>query len=281
MRCIDAAKITDTVAELCKKANYSIGRDVVEAISCFLEKEKSEIGKEILRQILDNCRLAEKEKLAMCQDTGMAVLFLEIGQDVVITGGSLVDAVNEGVRQGYAEGYLRKSVVDDPLFSRKNTQDNTPAVVYSDIVPGDRIKISFMPKGFGSENMSRIKMLKPADGVEGLKDFVLEVVEKAGSNPCPPIIVGIGVGGTMEKAALLSKKALLRPLNKKNEDPRYAQLEKELLESINRLGIGPQGLGGRTTALGVNIEHFPTHIAGLPVAVNICCHAMRHAEAII
>ncbi|GFR36456.1 fumarate hydratase [Thermobrachium celere] len=243
-------------------------------------RKRLNLEKKILDILIKNSEIAENEKMPMCQDTGMAVVFMEIGQDVHIVGGNLEDAINEGVRQGYIEGYLRKSVVKDPL-DRVNTKDNTPAIIHYSIVPGDKIKITVAPKGFGSENMSRLKMLKPADGVEGVKKFVLETVKEAGPNPCPPIVVGVGIGGTFEKAAFLAKKALLRSVDEENKNPYYAQLEKELLEEINKLGIGPQGFGGLTTCLGVNIEVYATHIAGLPVAVNINCHATRHKEAVI
>jgi fumarate hydratase subunit alpha len=258
-----------------------ISCDVLDELKRALEAEESPVGKSILEQIIKNDEIAKKEQIAMCQDTGLAVVFIELGQDIRIIGGDLQEAVDRGVRLAYQEGYLRKSVVSDPLFERKNTGDNTPAVVYMDLVPGDCIKIIAAPKGAGSENMSAVKMLKPADGVEGVKKFVVDTVKKAGPNPCPPTIIGVGIGGTMERAALLSKKALLRPLDQQNSDERYAKLEKEILEEINKSGIGPGGLGGRITSLAVHIEHFPTHIACLPVAVNICCHACRHAEAVI
>ncbi|HHW54424.1 MAG: fumarate hydratase [bacterium] len=281
MREIKAELIKDTVRELFLEANYFIGRDVYEKLKELREVEESPVGKGVLEQIIRNNEIAAEEKIAICQDTGMAVLFLELGQEVQIVGGDLNEAINAGVKEAYTEGYLRKSIVADPLFDRINTGDNTPAVIYTQIVPGDRVRIMVTAKGFGSENMSRIKMLKPADGVEGVKDFVVQTAVEAGPNPCPPIVVGVGIGGTMEKAALLSKWALLRPVGEQNKDPRYARLEAELLEEINKSGIGPAGLGGRTTALAVNIEYFPTHIAGLPVAVNICCHAARHAERVI
>ncbi|CDF59428.1 fumarate hydratase [Thermobrachium celere] len=280
MREIHVSKITETVKQLCMDANYYLGEDIKNKFYEFKEKETSKLGKEILDILIKNSEIAENEKMPMCQDTGMAVVFMEIGQDVHIVGGNLEDAINEGVRQGYIEGYLRKSVVKDPL-DRVNTKDNTPAIIHYSIVPGDKIKITVAPKGFGSENMSRLKMLKPADGVEGVKKFVLETVKEAGPNPCPPIVVGVGIGGTFEKAAFLAKKALLRSVDEENKNPYYAQLEKELLEEINKLGIGPQGFGGLTTCLGVNIEVYATHIAGLPVAVNINCHATRHKEAVI
>lgn len=280
LREISSNEIQEAVKKLFIEANYFLSNDVLQKIKKYEEIEISEIGKEILGRIIDNAELAANRQIAICQDTGMSVVFVEIGQDVHITGGSVKDAINEGVRQAYTEGFLRKSVVEDPI-RRKNTGDNTPAVIHYDIAPGENIKIQVMPKGAGSENMSAVKMLKPADGVEGIVDFVLESVQKAGSNPCPPIIVGVGIGGTMEKAALLSKKALLRPLDKENNNPYYAELENLLLNKINNLGIGPQGMGGITTALGVRIESYPTHIACLPVAVNITCHASRHKEIII
>ena len=279
MREMDACLITGAVKELFIEANYYLSPDVLEKLKTYRELEISDIGQELLFRIVENAELAADKQIAICQDTGMSVVFMEIGQDVHVRG-SIAEAVNEGVRQAYEEGYLRKSVVEDPL-DRKNTKDNTPAIIHYDMVAGDHIKIAVMPKGFGSENMSGIKMLKPSDGVEGVIEFVLETVAKAGSNPCPPIIVGIGIGGTMEKAAFLSKKALLRPLDEANSNPYYDELEKALLRKINNLGIGPQGLGGITTALGVRIETFPTHIAGLPVAVNLTCHAARHAERIL
>jgi len=280
MREVHVSKITETIKQLCMDANYYLGHDIKNKFYEFKERETSKLGKEILDILIQNSEIAEKEKMPMCQDTGMAVVFMEIGQDVHIIGGNLEDAINEGVRQGYIEGYLRKSVVKDPL-DRVNTKDNTPAIIHYNIIPGDKIKITVAPKGFGSENMSRLKMLKPADGVEGIKKFVLETVKEAGPNPCPPIVVGVGIGGTFEKAAFLAKKALLRSVDEGNKNPFYAQLEKELLEEINKLGIGPQGFGGLTTCLGVNIEVYATHIAGLPVAVNINCHATRHKEAVI
>jgi len=281
MRQIRAEVIKDTVKDLFIEANYVIGKDIYKKLKEQHEKEESEVGKSILKQIIENDEIAAKERIAICQDTGLAVLFIELGQDVRIVGGDFNEAVNQGVREAYTDGYLRKSAVTDPLFDRKNTKDNTPAIIHIEIVPGDKIKILVTPKGFGSENMSALKMLKPADGVKGVKDFVVETAVKAGPNPCPPIIVGVGIGGTVEKAALMAKKATLRPVGQHNPDERYARLEQEILEEINKSGIGPGGLGGRTTALAVNIEHFPTHIAGLPVAVNICCHAARHAETMI
>lgn len=280
MREIRVEEIVTAVAQLCEEANYYLGEDVKRALKSGLSKEESPQGQGILNCILENIDLAENKQMALCQDTGMAVIFLEIGQETHLIGGDWESAVNAGVREGYTKGYLRKSVVKDPLL-RENTGDNTPAVIHYQLVSGDKVKITVAPKGFGSENMSGVKMLKPAQGVEGVKDFVLQTVQEAGPNPCPPIVVGIGLGGTMEKAAFLAKKALLRPLNEHNSREDLRQLEQELLEMINNLGIGPQGLGGRTTALAVAIETYPTHIAGLPVAVNINCHVARHVERII
>ena len=277
MKTINVNEIIKTVKELSIEANYYLPNDVKEAIEKAEKNEKWPIANNILNKILENSQIASAEKMPICQDTGMACVFIDIGQDVHITGGSLEEAINEGVRQGYAEGFLRKSVVKDPLH-RVNTNDNTPALIYYNMVPGDKVKITVAPKGFGSENMSRIAMLKPSDGLEGVKNFVLETVRMAGPNPCPPIVIGVGIGGTFDKAAYLSKKALIRPLNVRNKDEFYSNLEKELLEDINNLGIGPQGFGGKTTAIGLNIETYPTHIAGLPVAVNINCHATRHKE---
>ena len=279
MRELSAAEITKVVKRLCVEANCHLPGDMRQRIRKSLEGESWPQGREILERIVENFEVADRESLPICQDTGMACVFLKIGQEVHITG-NLEDAVNEGVRQGYREGYLRKSVVADPL-NRVNTGDNTPAVINYELVPGDRVEITLAPKGFGSENMSQIKMLRPSDGVQGVKDFVVRVVEEAGPNPCPPVVVGVGIGGTFDRAALLAKKALLRPVDQHNEDPFYAALEAELLERINSLGIGPQGFGGRTTALAVNIETFPTHIAGLPVAVNINCHVTRHQTEVI
>lgn len=280
VREIEAAKITDTVKRLCIQANVILPEDVKNCIIKRKSEENWAPAREILDRIEENFELAAAENVPICQDTGVACVFLEIGQEVHIAGGDITQAVNEGVRQGYAEGYLRKSVVRDPL-DRVNTGDNTPAMIYYDIVPGDRIKITVAPKGFGSENMSQIKMLRPSDGIEGVKAFVLKAVEEAGPNPCPPIIVGVGIGGTFDKAALLAKKALLRETGTPSADPLYAKLEEELLEKINALGIGPQGFGGKTTALAVAVEHYPTHIAGLPVAVNINCHVARHKTEVI
>lgn len=280
MRTIHIDNIIEAVEKLCIDSNYYLNNDVIDGLKKGLQTEESDIGKEILSQIIENAKIARESRMAICQDTGMTVVFMDIGQDVHITGGNLTDAVNEGVRRGYEKGYLRKSVVKDPL-DRINTKDNTPAVIHYNIVDGDRIKITIAPKGFGSENMSGLKMLTPSQGLDGVKDFIIETVDKAGPNPCPPIIVGVGIGGTMEKAAFLAKKALLRPIDIRNEIQYVKELEVEMLESINKLGIGPSGLGGKVTALAVNIEVFPTHIAGLPVAVNISCHATRHSEAVI
>lgn len=279
MRQISAQQITDTVARLCIEANCYLGKDIKERLDTMLTRETWSQAKEILERIIENHQIADRENVPICQDTGVACVFLKIGQDVHIDG-NLTDAVNEGVRRGYGEGYLRKSVVRDPL-DRVNTGDNTPAMLYTELVSGDRIEITVAPKGFGSENMSQIKMLRPSDGVEGVKAFVLKVVEEAGPNPCPPIVVGVGIGGTFDKAAYMAKKALLREVDIPNEKPYYAALEKELLNSVNALGIGPQGFGGKTTALAVNIETCPTHIAGLPVAVNINCHVTRHKTEVL
>lgn len=280
MRELDVSVIRDTVARLCVEANSCLPEDVKAAIREFQEKEEWAIARGVLDKIVENFHIAEEENVPICQDTGMACVFLEVGQEVHFVGGNLYDAVNEGVRRGYTEGYLRKSVVADPI-RRGNTGDNTPAMIHTDIVPGDRVKITVGPKGFGSENMSAIKMLKPSDGLEGVKRFILDTVEAAGPNPCPPMVVGVGIGGTFEKAAFLAKKALMRPLDMRNSDPYYADLEAELLDQINGLGIGPQGFGGLTTALGLNIEVLPTHIAGLPCAVNIGCHATRHRSEVL
>lgn len=277
MRTIEAAAITEAVARLSINSNYYLSEDVFDALKSSIEKEESPLGKEVLEQIVENACIAKNEDRAICQDTGMAIIFMEIGQDVHIVGGGLEDAVNAGVAKGYIEGYLRKSVVAEPLFNRKNTANNAPCVLYTSVVPGDKVKIKLAPKGAGSENKSDIKMLVPADGVEGVKKAVLDIILHAGENPCPPIVVGIGIGGTMDKAAVLSKKALLRPITERNAHPEYAKLEEELLILINKTGIGPQ-LGGIITALAVNIEWYPTHIAMLPLAVTISCHATRHAE---
>lgn len=277
MREIKVSQITEAIRKLCIDANYYLGSDIKNRLIKSHEEEDWDIAKGILNKILVNADIAKNEDMPMCQDTGVACVFIEIGQEVQVVGGSLEDAINEGVRQGYKDGYLRKSVVKDPL-DRVNTKDNTPAMIYYNIVPGDKLKITVAPKGFGSENMSQIKMLKPSDGLQGVKDFIIKVVKEAGPNPCPPIIVGVGIGGTFDKAATIAKKALIRSIDVRNENPFYAKLEEELVTMINELGIGPQGFGGKTTALAVNIETYPTHIAGLPVAVNINCHATRHAE---
>lgn len=277
MKEINVSEIIKAVRKLCIDANYYLGNDVKNALINARDKEEWAIAQGILDKIIANAKIAENEDMPMCQDTGMACVFVELGQDVHIVGGNLEEAINEGIRRGYGDGFLRKSVVKDPL-DRVNTKDNTPGVIYYNVVPGDKLKITVAPKGFGSENMSQLKMLKPSDGLQGVKDFVLKVVKEAGPNPCPPIIVGVGIGGTFDKAANLAKKALIRPVEIRNSNPFYEELEKELLELINNLGIGPQGFGGRSTALAVNVESYPTHIAGLPVAVNINCHATRHAE---
>ena len=281
MREIQAGEIRDAVRSLILEASYVIGDDVRAKIAACRETEPSPSGCAVLDQLTENYRIAREERVAICQDTGMCVVFLDIGQDVHIAGGELTEAVNDAVRSAYTEGYLRKSVVADPLLHRVNTKDNTPAVIHYSIVPGDKVKITFAPKGFGSENMSRVFMLKPADGLEGVKNAILTAVKDAGPNACPPMVVGVGVGGTFEKSALLAKKALTRPVNEHNEIPYVAELEKEMLDKINKLGIGPGGLGGTTTALAVNINTYPTHIAGLPVSVNICCHVNRHAVRIL
>ena len=275
MREVEVSAVTAAVKRLCIEANCILPGDVRQRIQACRKAEDWPVAQNVLDQIVENYEIAQEQQAPICQDTGMACVFLEVGQEVHFTGGALYDAIHEGVRQGYAEGYLRKSVVSDPL-ERKNTGDNTPAMIYCDLVPGDKVKITVAPKGFGSENMSQIKMLKPSDGLEGVKNFVLQVVEDAGPNPCPPIVVGVGIGGTFDKAALLAKKALMRPLDRPNPNPFYQKLEEELLEQVNQKGIGPQGFGGRTTALGLNIEVMPTHIAGLPCAVNINCHVTRH-----
>lgn len=281
MKEITCEQITEAVRDLCIKVSYDLPQDVESCLKAAQDKEESPFGKYCLEQIVNNAELARDTKQAMCQDTGMAVIYLEVGQDVHITGGALTDAVNEGVRQGYKDGYLRKSVAKDPAFSRLNTLDNTPAIIHTEIVPGDELKIMVVPKGAGSENMGALKMLKPTAGIQAVKDFIVDTVRNAGGNPCPPIVVGVGIGGTMEKATELAKFALTREIGLENPDENYAALEKELLESINKLGIGPQGLGGRVTALAVHIEQFPTHIATLPVAVNINCHAARHKQIIL
>ena len=281
MREIKVSEVTKKIKELFLKANYVIGEDVMDKLACMREAEPSPLGRTVLSQILENNRLGAEEELAVCQDTGMSIVFLTIGQDVHFTGGSLEEAVNEGVRQAYKEGYLRKSIVAEPLFERKNTGDNTPCVIHVRLVPGDKVHILAIAKGFGSENMSQLKMLTPSEGIEGVKRFVLKVVEEAGPNPCPPLVVGVGIGGSFELSALMAKRATGLPLTRQNKDPRYRALEEELERGINALGIGPAGYGGRTTTLKVHIITAPTHIAGLPVAVNICCHAARHADDLI
>ena len=275
MRIIHTEEIISNIRQMCIEANHMLTPDMQKALECAVADEKSPIGQKVLGQLQENLQIAQEDTIPICQDTGMAVVFLEMGQDVHFEGGSLTDAINEGVRQGYVDGYLRKSVVKDPLI-RENTKDNTPAVIHYDLVPGDKVKITVAPKGFGSENMSRIFMLKPADGIEGVKNAILTAVKDAGPNACPPMVVGVGIGGTFEKCALLAKKALTRPVDERSSIPYVKELEEEMLATINRLGIGPGGLGGSTTALAVNINTYPTHIAGLPVAVNICCHVNRH-----
>lgn len=280
MKEINVSQITEAVRDMAIEANIFLPEDVKKRLESQQKKEKWILASDTLGRIISNAELAAEEKLPMCQDTGMAVVFLEIGQDVHIVGGNIEDAVNEGVRQGYDQGYLRKSVVADPL-NRVNTKDNTPAVIKYNVVPGDKLKIMVAPKGFGSENMSQLKMLKPSDGLQGVKDFVIKVAREAGPNACPPIMLGVGIGGTFDKAADLAKRALMRPIDERNSNPFYAELEKELMDEVNKLGIGPQGFGGETTAFGCAIEYYPTHIAGLPVAVNINCHATRHKERIL
>lgn len=280
MRTVNVDKVTEAIREMCINANYFLSADMKEKLDRAVAKEESPLGKQILCQLQENLQIAGEDKIPICQDTGMAVVFLEIGQEVSLTGGDINEAIQEGVRRGYTEGYLRKSVVGDPLL-RENTKDNTPAVIHYEIVPGDQVKITVAPKGFGSENMSRIFMLKPADGVEGVKNAILSAVREAGPNACPPVVVGVGIGGTFEKAALMAKKALVRSPDESSEIPWVREMEEELLEKINGLGIGPGGLGGRITALAVNINTYATHIAGLPVAVNMCCHVNRHAVRVL
>jgi fumarate hydratase subunit alpha len=279
MREIDVKMITEKVRALCMEANTDLEEDVLQAFDRAMEKEESPLGIEILKELKENARIAKEEKVPICQDTGFAVIFLELGQEVHLVGGGLREAIFEGVRQGYRDGYLRKSICHP--FSRANTGDNTPAIIHTEIVPGEKVKITVAPKGGGSENMSRVTMLTPSDGVEGIKRFVVQRVKESGSNPCPPTIVGVGIGGTFEQAALLAKKSLLRPLGSRNPDPELDKLESDILDEINRLGIGPQGLGGRTTSLGVHVLMMPCHIASFPLAVNIQCHAQRHKEAVI
>lgn len=280
IRTVQTEIITETIKKMCIEANYSLSSDMVKAMRKAEEKEESVLGKQILAQLQDNLEIAASDMIPICQDTGMAVVFLEVGQDVHFEGGSFEDAVNEGVRRGYTEGFLRKSVVGDPIL-RENTKDNTPAVIHTQIVEGDRVKITVAPKGFGSENMSRVFMLKPAEGLEGVKNAILTAVKDAGPNACPPLVVGVGIGGTFEKCALMAKKALTREVGKHSDIPYVRKLEEEMLEKINCLGIGPGGLGGTVTALAVNVNTYPTHIAGLPVAVNICCHVNRHTVCVL
>ncbi len=275
MRAIDVKVITENVKEMCIEANHFLSEDMKDALQKAAAEEKALLGRQILEQLQENMKIAGEDMIPICQDTGMAVIFLEIGQDVHFEGGVLEEAINEGVRQGYVDGYLRKSVVRDPIY-RDNTKDNTPAVIHYSVVAGDRVKITVAPKGFGSENMSRVFMLKPADGIEGVKTAILTAVKDAGPNACPPMVIGVGIGGTFEKCALMAKQALARPVNEHSQIPYVKELEEELLDRINSSGIGPGGLGGSTTALAVNINTYPTHIAGLPVAVNICCHVNRH-----
>jgi fumarate hydratase subunit alpha len=281
LREIRVSDVTAAVKRLCISANCNVPGETIAALKRAVEEEESPVGREVLKQILENHRIAREEGVPACQDTGVALVFLEVGQDVHFVGGDLYEAINDGVRQGYIEGYLRKSLVNDPLFKRVNTGDNTPAMIYTDIVPGTGLRITVAPKGGGAENMSGIAMLPPAAGVEGVKKFVVERVQKAGSNPCPPVVVGVGIGGTFDRVALLAKKALLRPVGSHNADPLYAELERELLTEVNRLGIGPQGFGGRTTALAVNVEYAPCHIASMPVAVNLNCHVGPHESIVL
>lgn len=280
MRTIDVAEITKNIKEMCIEANHFLTKDMDQAMRRAAEEEKAPLGKQILCQLQDNLKIAGEDMIPICQDTGMTVIFMEIGQEVHFENGILEDAINEGVRQGYMDGYLRKSVVKDPLI-RENTKDNTPAIIHYEIVPGDQVKITVAPKGFGSENMSRVFMLKPADGIEGVKNAIMTAVRDAGPNACPPMVVGVGIGGTFEKCALMAKKALTRSVKERSEIPYVKELEEEMLEQINRTGIGPGGLGGTTTALAVNINTYPTHIAGLPVGINICCHVNRHSVRVL
>ncbi|HAC02690.1 MAG TPA: fumarate hydratase [Eubacterium sp.] len=277
MREVNVDKVTENIKEMCIEANHFLTDDMKKVFKNAVVSEKSPLGKQVLNQLNENLDIAANDMIPICQDTGMAVVFINIGQDVHFTGGNITDAINEGVRQGYVEGFLRKSVVNDPII-RENTKDNTPAVIHYNIVPGDKVDITVAPKGFGSENMSRVFMLKPADGIEGVKDAILTAVKDAGPNACPPMVIGVGIGGTFEKCALLAKKALTRNVEEESPVPYVRELEKEMLEKINKLGIGPGGLGGTQTALAINIETYPTHIAGLPVAVNMCCHVNRHAH---
>ena len=281
MREVNVKDLIPVVKKLCIDANYYMGEDVITKIKEFKEKEESPTAINVLDILLENYKLAASEKMPSCQDTGIAVIFIELGQDVHLIGGDFTEAINEGVRQGYKDGYLRKSMVADPIIDRINTKDNTPAIIYTDIVPGDKLKITIAPKGGGSENMSEVKMMKAADGINGVVDFVVDRISRSGGNPCPPIVVGVGLGGNFEQSALLAKKSLLRSLTEKNPDPKWAKVEEEILEKVNNLGIGPQGLGGRTTALAVHILSKPCHIASMPVAVNVQCHAARHKSAVI
>ena len=281
MRNVDAQKVTEAVSRLCQEANFFLPEDVLNALKQARQTEESPLGQQTLDQILDNARLAQEEKMAICQDCGVAVVYLDVGQDVHVTGGDLYEAVNQGVRQGYEKGYLRKSMAKQPFSARVNTKDNTPAVIHTDIVPGDKLKITILPKGAGSENMSRLFMLTPAAGRQGIVDSVIKAVNEAGSNPCPPVIVGVGIGGTSDKAMYLAKKAIIRGVEEANPEAEVAELEKELLKRINDLGIGPEGFGGRTTALAVHVETFPAHIASMPMAVCLQCHAARHKEMVL
>lgn len=280
MRTLNVSVLTDAVKTLCMEANYDLGDDVIRSLRMWKEKEESPTGREVLDKILENAGIAGKERVPLCQDTGFAVVFVEVGQDVHFTGGDFQEAIHEGVRRGYQEGYLRKSIVSDPI-ERKNTGDNTPAVIHTDIVPGEKVRVILAPKGGGSENMSEVRMMAPAAGIEGVKSFVVDRVRRSGANPCPPVIVGVGIGGTFEKCAQIAKRALLRPVGSRHPDPYYADLEEELLVMINRLGIGPQGFGGRCTALDVHVEVHPCHIASFPVSVNMQCHVSRHREVIL
>ncbi len=281
MREIEANQIKDKIKELFLRANFYINPDLTQRLEKALEEENSPIGKHVLQMIIENNKIASREEVPICQDTGLAVVFRELGQEVRLVGGDFIETINQGVRKAYEEGYLRKSVVDDPVFERKNTKTNIPAIIYTDIVPGDKIKFVVMPKGFGGENMSAIAMLKPADGEKEIVDFVVETVKKAGPNPCPPTIIGVGIGGTIDKAMVIAKKAIIRKIGQSNKNSKYATLEREILTKINNSGIGPAGLGGNITSLVVHIDYLPTHIAGMPVAVNVCCHAARHAEGIL
>ena len=281
MREISSKKVTETVARLCQEANFDLGEDVLDVLRRARESEESPLGRQVLEQILENANIAKSERIPLCQDCGTTVVFLKVGQDAHISGGDLYAAVEEGVRQGYSQGYLRKSIVSQPFSARVNTKDNTPSIIHVEMVAGDNLHITVMPKGGGSENMNRLAMLKPAEGRRGVIDFVVKAVEEAGSNPCPPVIVGVGIGGTADKAMILAKKAPLRKVGEPNADPEIAELEREILERINSLGIGPEGFGGRTTALAVHAEVFPTHIASLPVAVNLQCHSARYKEAVL